>query len=59
MLDEGRPAEAWDGTFKGQPMPQGVYYWKIDVEMVNGTEWKGMTYDKTPPKRTGAIHLIR
>lgn len=59
LLDEGRPAEAWDGTFKGQPMPQGVYYWKIDVEMVNGTEWKGMTYDKTPPKRTGAIHLIR
>lgn len=58
-LDEGRPAEAWDGTFKGQPMPQGVYYWKIDVQMINGTEWKGMTYDKSVPKRTGAIHLIR
>ncbi|TKC60326.1 PKD domain-containing protein [Pedobacter hiemivivus] len=58
-LDEGRPAEAWDGTFNGQPMPQGVYYWKIDVQMVNGTEWKGMTYDKSAPKRTGPIHLIR
>ncbi|MNJ91644.1 PKD domain protein [compost metagenome] len=58
-LDEGRPAEAWDGTFNGQPLPQGVYYWKIDVQMINGTEWKGMTYDKSAPKRTGAIHLIR
>lgn len=58
-LEEGRPAEGWDGTFKGQPMPQGVYYWKIDVQMVNGSEWKGMTYDKSAPKRTGAIHLIR
>lgn len=58
-LDEGRPSEGWDGTYKGQALPQGVYYWKIDVQMVNGTEWKGMTYDKSPPKRTGAINLIR
>jgi PKD repeat protein len=58
-LEEGRPAEGWDGTFKGEPMPQGVYYWKIDVQMVNGSEWKGMTYDSSPEKRTGPIHLIR
>jgi|GEM_PF-394919 len=58
-LEEGRPADGWDGTFKGQQMPQGVYYWKIDVQMVNGSEWKGMTYDKSPAKRTGPIHLIR
>ncbi|WP_316816998.1 PKD domain-containing protein [Pedobacter nyackensis] len=58
-LTEGRPTEGWDGTFKGQALPQGVYYWKIDVQMVNGSEWKGMTYDKSAPKRTGAIHLIR
>lgn len=58
-LEEGRPGEGWDGTFKGEPMPQGVYYWKIDVQMVNGSEWKGMTYDNSAPKRTGAIHLIR
>jgi PKD repeat protein len=58
-LEEGRPTEGWDGTFKGQPMPQGVYFWKIEVQMVNGSEWKGMTYDKSAPKRTGPIHLIR
>ena len=58
-LDEGRPAEGWDGIFNGTPVPQGVYFWKIDVEMINGTEWKGMTYDSSAPKRTGIIHLIR
>lgn len=58
-LEEGRPVEGWDGTFKGQQLPQGVYYWKVDVQMVNGSEWKGMTYDSAAPKRTGPIHLIR
>ena len=58
-LEEGRPVEGWDGTFKGQQLPQGVYFWKVDVQMVNGSEWKGMTYDSSAPKRTGAIHLIR
>ncbi|PYF76027.1 PKD domain-containing protein [Pedobacter nutrimenti] len=58
-LDEGRPVEGWDGTVNGTPAPQGVYFWKIDVELINGTEWKGMTYDSSAPKKTGAIHLIR
>jgi len=58
-LDEGRPAEWWDGVFNSVPVPQGVYFWKIDVEFINGTEWKGMTYDSKAPKRTGIIHLIR
>ncbi|RAJ21999.1 PKD domain-containing protein [Pedobacter cryoconitis] len=59
LLDDGRPAEGWDGLFKGSPAPQGVYFWKIDVEFINGMEWKGMTYDSSAPKRTGIIHLIR
>ena len=58
-LEEGRPVEGWDGLFNGTPVPQDVYFWKIDVKFINGTEWKGMTYDSTAPKRTGIIHLIR
>ncbi|WP_199233994.1 PKD domain-containing protein, partial [Pedobacter sp. HMWF019] len=58
-LEEGRPVEGWDGTFSGAPAPQGVYFWKVDVEFINGTEWKGMSYDNSSPKRTGPIHLIR
>lgn len=58
-LDDGAPLESWDGTYKGQAQPQGVYFWKIDVKFINGSEWKGMTYDSSPPKKTGNIYLIR
>lgn len=58
-LNEGRPVEGWDGIFSGVPVPQGVYFWKIEVEFINGTAWKGMTYDSSAPKKTGVIHLIR
>jgi len=58
-LNEGRPAKGWDGTFQGTVQPQGVFFWKIDIEFINGTEWKGMTYDSSAPKKTGVIHLIR
>jgi len=59
QLNEGRPVDGWDGTFNGVLQPQGVYFWKIDVEFINGTAWKGMTYDSSAPKKTGVIHLIR
>jgi len=58
-LDDGAPLEGWDGTYKGQNQPQGVYYWKIDVKFINGSDWKGMTYDSSPAKKTGVIYLIR
>ncbi|SDC96276.1 PKD domain-containing protein [Pedobacter soli] len=58
-LDDGAPLEGWDGTYKGQDQPQGVYYWKIDIKFINGSDWKGMTYDSSPPKKTGVIYLIR
>jgi PKD repeat protein len=59
QLNDGKPVEGWDGSYKGVPQPQGIYFWKLDVELINGTEWKGMTYDNKAPKRTGEIYLIR
>lgn len=59
QLDDGAPLEGWDGTFGGQEQPQGVYYWKVEVKFVNGSDWKGMTYDASAPKKTGVIYLIR
>ncbi|MFD0939945.1 PKD domain-containing protein [Pedobacter boryungensis] len=59
QLNDGKPVEGWDGTYKNTPQPQGIYFWKIDIEFINGSEWKGMTYDSSPPKRTGSIYLIR
>lgn len=58
-LNDGKPEEGWDGTYKNVPQPQGIYFWKIDVELINGSEWKGVTYDSAAPKRTGQIYLIR
>jgi PKD repeat protein len=58
-LDEGRPMEGWDGTFRGSAVQQGVYYWKINVQMTNGTPWKGMSLNGAGAKRTGSINLIR
>lgn len=55
----GSPVEGWDGTFKGIPAQQGVYVWQASATFVDGTEWKGMSYNHSVPKRTGAIHLIR
>ncbi|WP_285057642.1 PKD domain-containing protein [Pedobacter ginsengisoli] len=57
-LNDGKPAEGWDGTFKGAQMPQGVYFWKADVQFLNGTGWQGMSYGGTP-KKTGIVNLIR
>lgn len=58
-LEDGRPVEGWDGTYKGVPQPQGIYFWKIEVEMISGIEWKGMSIGNAPPRRTGQIYLIR
>ena len=55
----GSPTEGWDGSFKGLPAQQGVYVWQVSATFINGTEWKGMSYNHSLPKRTGSIHLIR
>ncbi|NRF41230.1 PKD domain-containing protein [Pedobacter foliorum] len=58
-LEDGHPLEGWDGRYRNSELPQSVYYWKIDVEFINGSQWKGMTYDNSVPKRTGPVYLIR
>lgn len=58
-LEEGKPVEGWDGTYKSTLAPLGVYYWKIDAEFINKMPWKGMSLNGSAPKRTGTINLIR
>ncbi len=55
----GEPIDGWDGNYKGSPAPQGSYIWQISATFINGTEWKGMSYQDSPPKRSGVINLIR
>ncbi|MDB5024375.1 MAG: hypothetical protein JWP78_2130 [Mucilaginibacter sp.] len=55
----GSPVDGWDGYYKGILSQQGVYIWQISATLLNGQEWKGMSYKNSSPSRTGAIHLIR
>ena len=40
----GSPVAGWDGTFKGQPMQQDAYAWRIVAHFRSGKEWDGMSY---------------
>ncbi len=49
QIDEGQPAEAWDGVLpSGVDAPQGVYVYKANV-----------TFSDRSESFTGTIHLIR
>jgi PKD repeat protein len=60
-LDEGRPAESWDGTFRGEMMPQDVYTWKVTRAVFDdGTIWPGnFDYGAGAGKKIGSVTLIR
>lgn len=38
LLDDGSPAEFWDGTFKGAIVPQGAYVWVARITFQNGVK---------------------
>jgi large repetitive protein len=56
---KGAPVDGWDGTYKGAPAPQGAYTWQASATFINGSQWKGMSYNGGLPKRTGTVNLIR
>ncbi len=59
-LDEhGTPTEAWDGTFKGELLPQDVYVWKVDAVFLDGRVWKGNSTDGKNFSKTGSVTLLR
>ena len=38
---EGQPTDSWDGTFNGEPVPQGAYLWTASIKYLNGhTDFK-------------------
>lgn len=42
-LSDGKPANGWDGKFRGAMLPRGKYMWKITATFEDGTQWKGVT----------------
>ena len=57
--DQGVPTAYWDGTYKGQLLPQGAYFWQADATFINGLVWKGMKFGNKAESKNGVIHLIR
>ena len=39
----------WDGTYKGQPVPLGVYVWILDADL----------YDNTSVRKTGDVTVLK
>ena len=48
-LDGETPVAAWDGTYKGNIMPQGAYAWKATIKYINGLR----------EVRVGSVTLLR
>ena len=59
QLFDTEPAEGWDGTHNGAPLPQDVYVWKIDAVFLDGAVWPGKEYPDGNFKRFGTVTLIR
>lgn len=57
-IEDGRPAEGWDGTKNGEILPQGVYIWKIRAVFKNGASWQGMNINGEN-HREGSVTLIQ
>ncbi len=55
---DGRPAEFWDGTYKGNRMPQGAYVWKARAVFRDNTFWKGNDIGDGNSQTYGTVTLI-
>ncbi len=59
LLNDGSPAEGWDGTSNGELMKMDSYIWKIDATFEDGTEWKGYKTESGKYSKFGNVLLIR
>jgi PKD repeat protein len=55
----GRPTEAWDGTFNGAPVQQDAYVWKVNAVFLDDSLWEGKEYAKNKIKKSGTVTVIR
>lgn len=49
VFESENPERGWDGTYRGEPLPEGVYIYKISVEGENGQRFE----------KEGHVNLIR
>jgi len=59
-LDEnGRPVEAWDGTYLGKLLPQGTYMWKVYAVFNDNTVWQGSDIGKGEGRTIGTVTILK
>ncbi|MCF8217655.1 MAG: PKD domain-containing protein [Bacteroidales bacterium] len=58
-LEDGQPAEGWDGTQNGKLLPAGVYVWKVEAVFEDGSVWKGKKGKDGNYNKSGHVTLIR
>jgi len=59
LLENGQPAQGWDGTFEGQDMPTGTYIWRITARFSDQSYWRGSDNGDGNTKTQGTVTLIR
>ena len=59
QLDNGAPAEGWDGKYKNNELPTGSYVWRISAVFEDGSIWKGTDNGDGNTATSGTITLIR
>jgi PKD repeat protein len=58
-LENTRPREGWDGTWKGHPCKQDAYVWKIEATFLDGSVWPGKKMPNGTVSTIGTVTLIR
>ena len=58
-LENGQPAEAWDGNVNGKLLPQDVYVWKAYGVFEDGSVWQGMPKKNGGYQTVGSVTLLR
>jgi PKD repeat protein len=58
-LEDGAPAEGWDGTYKDKKLPTGSYIWHISAVFENDEHWKGTDNGDGNSGTSGTVTLLR
>lgn len=58
-LINGSPAEGWDGSLNGKPVPQDTYTWRIEAVFESNEYWVGRPNRKNNFTDTGTVTVIR
>jgi PKD repeat protein len=57
-LENGSPAEGWNGRYKGQRVPLGSYAWKVNAIFKDGVVWEGMEQSNGKKSNVGSVTVL-